>query len=155
MRGAEEVARNIAGMAEALSGPPMEQNMLQAATLVSGDARRDAPVDEGLLRASLLPEVRHDGNVVEGAAGSRVVYAPFMELGTGSPAGNPPVNFPPPSALETWARRHGAASGYVVARAIWRRGGLEPRKFLQNALVKNTERIIAMIGQFVSRLIRR
>lgn len=78
----------------------------------------------------------------------------YMELGTGIPAGNPKVHWPPAAALEVWANRHGT-TGFLVARAIGRRGGLKPRKFLQKAFDQNREKIIELIGNGVSKIVRK
>jgi hypothetical protein len=40
---------------------------------------------------------------------------------------------PPPDALESWALSHGFDSGAAVARAIRRRGGIRPKRFLHRA----------------------
>jgi hypothetical protein len=66
------------------------------------------------------------------------------EFGTGTKSEDPQSSkkrhWPPASALEPWARAHNT-TGFLVARAIGRRGGLEPRRFLRNA-VKDSERRI-------------
>ena len=67
-----------------------------------------------------------------GIVGSNVVYAPFMELGTRP-------HWPPRSALEVWARRHGTTA-FLVCRAIARRG-TKARRFLQRAVEENERRI--------------
>ena len=66
--------------------------------------------------------------------GSNVKYAPYMEYGTGRLAdaeggGGGGRHWPPAQALEGWASRHGfgPGGGFLVARAIGRRGGLKPR----------------------------
>jgi hypothetical protein len=69
------------------------------------------------------------------------------EFGTGLKSEDPTASkkrhWPPSAALEPWARAHGygPGGGFLVARAIGRRGGLEPRRFLRNA-AKDSERKI-------------
>lgn len=138
-----ETQRKMNQVARDLHGDPMVDAMQNATMIVTRDARLNAPVDTGRLRSSISPEVRTEGRNVVGIVGTVVDYAPYMELGTGIYAGNAPY-FPPPSALETWARRHGT-TGYNVAMAIFRAGGLKPRKFLQKAFEQNRDKIVRMI----------
>src|SRR5262245_44630512 len=60
----------------------------------------------------------------------------FGEYGTGLLSEDPQSKkqryFPPPSALEPWAIAHGT-TGRAVAFAIWKRGGIKPRRFLRDA----------------------
>lgn len=127
-----------------MRGEPMLQAIRDAALWVTRDARMDAPVDTGRLRASITPEVRIEGNEVIGVVGSNVEYAPFMEFGTRP-------HWPPVSALQTWSRRHGM-SAFLVARAISRRG-LKARRFLRGALEINAQRIAQRINQAVAKII--
>ena len=57
-------------------------------------------------------------------------------------------HFPPSDALERWASRHGfgPGGGFVVARAIGRRGGLKPREFLTGAFRENVQKIRGFLG---------
>ena len=71
----EQVVRDV-------GGTPMRDAMRTATLLVVRDAKLNAPVDTGRLRASITPEVRVMTKVVQGIVGSNVVYAPFQELGT-------------------------------------------------------------------------
>jgi hypothetical protein len=70
-----------------------------------------------------------------------------MEYGTGK-AGDPAVShkgshFPPSAALNLWARNHGIPSGYLVARAIARRGGLRARRWLRDVPTQAKTRIVS------------
>jgi len=117
---------------------------------LTNEAKRKAPVNTGRLRASITPAVEVENQTIRGIVGSNVSYAPYMELGTGIFAGGSRY-FPPPDALETWARRHGMppGSGFIVARAIFRRGGLKPRRFLQGAFEENKDSITGYIERAV------
>ena len=68
-----------------------------------------------------------------------------MEFGTGllseDPKSRRQRHWPPAAALDLWAKRHGFASGAIVARIIGRRGGLKPRRFLRDAFESNRQRI--------------
>lgn len=154
IRGLKETQQKMDQVARDLHGTPMLEGMRDATMLVSRDARIFAPVDTGRLRASITPEVRTEGNNVVGVVGSNVAYAPYMELGTGVYVGRP-AYFPPPAALEVWARRHGGASGLQVAFAIFRAGGLKGRKFLERGFQTNEPRIIQLIGNVVTRIVKK
>ena len=101
-----------------LRGTPMLNAMRDSTLFVTRDAKINAPVDSGRLRASITPEVRTAGETVEGVVGSNVTYAPYVELGTRP-------HWPPLAALEVWARRH-HTSAFLVARAIAERGTPPP-----------------------------
>lgn len=154
IRGLKEVQAKMKQTAKDLHGGEMYDAMNEAAKTVWQDARLLAPVDSGRLRSSITPEVRTDGKTLEGVVGSARYYAPYMETGTGTPAGHSP-HYPPPEALELWAQRHGYKNGMVVARAIWRRGGLKPRKFLQRGYDQNKERIKKMLEEAAVRAVQK
>lgn len=123
------------------------RNFLNRATIaVQGRARPNTPVDTGGLRNRLLTKVDSAalptwGKVgfLDANEGSSVWFqARAMEYGTGR-QGDPEVlhsssHFPPGGALDTWAHRHGWASGWAVAAAIARRGGLKPHRMLRDGL---------------------
>ena len=151
-RGLIEARRDMERIAADLHGRPMLDAMHRATFIVEADAKRLAPVDTGRLRASIASEVRTEGKDVKGVVGSALAYAPHMELGTGTFVGRP-RHFPPPRALEVWARRHGLPNGFVAARAIYRAGGLRPRRFLQRAFEQNQARIVRILGDGVKGII--
>lgn len=130
--------------------------MRGAILVLERDAKLFAPVDTGRLKASITSEVRSSGlgssYSVAGVVGTNVSYAPYMEFGTGTIVGRPPHR-PPSSALDVWARRHGIASGFLVARAIARKGGLEPRRFFQRSMEKNQQKVIDMLGDGVTDIV--
>lgn len=147
-----ETQRKLEQVVDDLQGAPMLNAMREATLMVQATAKEEAPVDTGRLRASITPEVRGGPGEVIGAVGSNVDYALYMELGTGTFAGKAP-HYPP--ALDVWARRHGIPSGYLVARAIFLRGGLRPRRFLQIGFEKNEGRIKAKIEGAVSEMVQK
>ena len=130
---------------------PMVRFFERATITVENRAKRKVPVDTGRLRASLghgvdrrRPVPRH------GAVGTSVFYAPFMEFGTGLLAdvggGTGRAHFPPPSKLERWARRHGR-NAFAVAKGIFERGGLKPRRFLRDAFEESRGDIGRLLGR--------
>lgn len=149
VRGLIEVQRNLERAAAELHGEQMLAGMKKAALLVEGDAKRNAPVDMGLLRASITHEIRTEGaggRTVTGVVGSNKTYAAAMELGSRP-------HWPPVEALQVWARRHGM-DAFLVARAISRRG-TKPRLYLQRAFESNKPRIVDILGQAVSGVVRK
>jgi HK97 gp10 family phage protein len=121
-------------------------NAMRSVTLeVERQAKHNAPVDTGRLRASIIPDVVSQGNTVLGIVGSNVVYAPYMEFGT-------KPHWPPLAALEVWARRH-HTSAFLVARAISQRG-LKPRRFLRDAFDKVKGAIRGTIESTVAQTLR-
>jgi len=145
VNGLLETQRNLERTVANLHGAPVLNAFRDATLIIQRDAKINAPVDTGRLRASITPEVKAFGNDVTGIVGSNVVYAPFMELGTRP-------HWPPLGALEVWARRHGI-DVYIVARAIATRG-TKARKFLQNAFENNKERIIARIERGIEEALK-
>lgn len=146
IKGLVELQAKYAQVITDLHGEPMLGGMRKAALLVATDAKKLAPVDTGRLRSSLTPEIRAQGQDVIGVVGSNVLYAPYMETGT-------KPHFPPPAALEVWARRH-HTNAYAVARAIARRG-TKPRRYLQTAFEQNQDAIQRLIGGAVTGIIER
>lgn len=153
VHGLVEARNKMNQVARDLHGDAMIDAFEVATMMVTRDARTLAPVDNGPLRASILPEVRVEGKDVIGIVGSNKTYAPYMELGTGIYVGRSPY-FPPPSALEVWARRHGT-TGFAVALAIFRAGGTKPRKFLQTAVNQNRDKVITIIERAVGNIIKK
>lgn len=143
IRGLNETIENLNRIEQALRDTT--EPMQQATLIVAGAAKRNAPVNTGVLRASIMPEVVNQGNETMGVVGSNMTYAPPMELGTRP-------FWPPLTALETWARRHGTTA-YVVARAIARRG-LRARHYLRRAMEDNRDRIVRIFNDYVKRVIR-
>ena len=145
IKGLKEVQRNMTQAVRDLRGTPIENAMRDSTLYVTRDARINAPVDSGRLRASITPEVRSQGETVEGVVGSNVTYAPYVELGTRP-------HWPPLAALEVWARRH-HTSAFLVARAISQRG-TPAIHYLQKAFESNKDKIEKRIGQAVEGIVK-
>lgn len=152
VRGLVEAQKKMKQVVRDVHGGRLSSAMDTATQMVTRDAKLLAPVDTNRLRSSITPEVRTDGNTLEGVVGSNVLYAAAMELGTGTPAGHSP-HYPPPAALDLWARRHGFSSGFMVARAIWRRGGLKGRQFLQKGFDQNKAAIQKLLEDAVKKAV--
>lgn len=146
LHGLKEAQQKAEQVARDLDGPPMVQAMRDATLLVERTAKQEASVDTGRYRASITPEVRSHGSVVEGIVGSNLEYAPYVVLGTRP-------HMPPIAALQVWARRHGV-SAYVAARAIARRGTRGDQSLIKG-IEQNAERISRLLGDAVGRIVER
>ncbi len=126
----------------------------QAGAVLEGAAKPLAPVDTGVLRASITHAYEEVGSDFRELLGSAKSYAPYMEFGTGTQSDFPGAphhrHRPPAGALDRWAYLHGIESGFVVARAIGRRGGLRPRRFLRNAWEQNQGRIADILVKILA-----
>lgn len=147
VEGLDRVAHKLQDMQ--LWAAPLRKGLDKAGFIVESEAKRNAPVDRGTLRASITHEVEHATVPRFVKVGSKLGYAPMMEYGTGR-AGDGPggstSHFPPPSALAGWAGRHGMPGAeFAIAAAIARRGGLKPRRYLRNAIESQEARVVAAI----------
>lgn len=152
VKGAKELQKKLEQVAKDISGAPLINATRDATLLVQRGAKQLAPVDTGRLRASIIPEIVKQVKSIQGIVGSNLSYAPYMEFGTGTVVGRAPHR-PPSDALNVWARRHGIPSGYLVARAIGRRGGLEGYKYLTGSLRMNTPKIERIFACAVRRVV--
>jgi hypothetical protein len=117
---------------------------------VERGAKGKAPVWRGQLRRSITSE-RDDARLPRWSrVGTNLPYAPAMEGGTGLladlPGGTGTRHWPPTAGVAPWARAHGMAP-FLVARAIGRRGGLRPRRFLRGAAEEAERRLPRWLGE--------
>lgn len=101
-------------------------------------------------RRSMTSERDSAGFPVWARVGSNSKTVRWGEFGTGllseDPESSKKRHWPPASALEPWATAHGL-DAFLVARAIGRRGGLKPRRFLRNAVDASEARIPGWLAQ--------
>lgn len=108
-----------------------------------GRLREYAAIDTGHLRGSILIDYIQGGTVAE--IGPTAPYGLYVEFGTRP-------HFPPPDALESWARHHGFGSAWPICRVIAERGlpekpylipafDVEQRKFMER-LEKKIEELL-------------
>lgn len=154
VRGLKEFYDKLDQIGRDVAGSPMGAAMGRATLVVTRAARRAAPVDRGLLRASIVPAVVFHAKTVTGIVGSNREYAPFQELGTRP-------FWPPWKPLYEWALRvmrgdrEAAGALAAGARLAISQRGIRAKKFLQNALVENARRIYRIIGEAVGRIVRK
>lgn len=91
---------------------PVSRFLDRGAIFIQSRARENAPVDRGQLRNRIGVE---KPTTRSRRIGPNLPYGEFVETGTRP-------HFPPPAALDGWAKRHGFPNGFVVARMIARKG---------------------------------
>lgn len=101
--------------------------------------REQKAIDEGNLRDSIIVDHIRGGMAAE--IGSIAPYAPYVEFGT-------KPHFPPPDALEDWARHHGFNSAWPICKAIAKRG-LKERPYLNPAYEEEKEGFIRRIKKIL------
>ena len=154
----------ISRLSPGLLNDHLRKFLIRSSTIVQNKARDNANErahDSGQLLTSIIPEIDSSapplwakvGHLGAGEGSTLWWKAVAMEYGTGLLAEGPNASgkrhWPPPSALDVWAKRHGFPSGAVVARMIGFRGGLTPRRYLRDALQKSlaaTENEIARVS---------
>ncbi len=112
------------------------ENMRSACTAVERDAKKNCPVDMGILRASINSDVALEESQIIGRIGSSLEYAPYVHNGTGIYAvdGNGRKT---PWGYEV---KSGKYKGFHWTR------GQRPQPFLQNSVIKNKAVIERLLG---------
>ncbi len=157
IKGLERVTRKLS---RDLIAGPLRTFFKKAAITVQSEVRNRTPQDIGKLVNSINYSI-DDGALPlwakigpDAKPGSALWFqARAMEFGTGR-MGQPGVShkskhWPPSVALDVWARRHGFESGAQVARIIGKRGGLRPRKFMQEgfkAIIGASRGLVTRLG---------
>lgn len=110
-----------------------EKGLTMACLSVEEDAKKDQPVDDGILRASITHDVSQDGDTFVGVVGTNLEYAPYVHQGTGIYAveGNGRKEVP-------WVYKGKDGKFYSTK-------GMKPKPFIFDALEKNRSRIIEKI----------
>lgn len=109
----------------------MGRNVEACCLIVEGDAKKNCPVDMGILRASITHETEVTPQAIIGRIGSSLEHAPYVHQGTGI------------YAVDGTGRK--MPWGYTVKAGKykgfhWTRGQ-KPQPFLKNAVINNRSRI--------------
>ena len=128
LEGIERVQKHLDNIN--LDDKKLSQILSQACLIVENQARRDAPVDNGVLRNSIRSEV--EGK--QGVVGTNIEYAPYVEFGTGLFAVNGDGRQTPWSYQDEMGEWHTTI-------------GQHPQPFLGPALEMNRETIINFIKE--------
>ena len=125
---------------------PVKDFLAKSAFSIEARAKEKAPVDTGRLRSSIHTRLAPLRAVISANAH----YAPYVEFGTRP-------HWPPLSAMQPWARRHGFPGGqrgaFLVARAIARHG-TRPQPFMAPALhqsIPDIERFLEELAQDIEK----
>jgi hypothetical protein len=97
--------------------------------------------DLGFLANSIIVDLSIDKMIAE--VGPTAAYGIYVEFGA-------KPHFPPPDALEGWARRHGFDSAWPICKAIARRG-LPAKPYLFPAWLKMKEKFWKRIKELIAR----
>ena len=97
--------------------------------------------DLGNLANSIMADLVEGGMASE--VGPEAPYGPYVEHGTRP-------HFPPPDALEGWAKRHGFDSAWPICRAIAKRG-LRAKPFLFPAWLAVRDKFWKRIKEIVDK----
>lgn len=114
---------------------PLRTFLVKSALTVEGKAKEFAPVDTGRLRASITTKIEQ----TKATIAPTVPYASAVEFGSRP-------HWPPVSALEPWARRHGM-NAYALARSISRRG-TKPHPYMQPGAIASVPDIQVFAEEF-------
>jgi HK97 gp10 family phage protein len=136
----------------------LEEEVGQALSVLveelADQARRNTPVDRGILRGAIATELLRGpdaGILFRGRVfvGAQAPYGIFVEEGTRP-------HFPPVAPLEAWAKRKFGRPGlgYAVARAIARRG-TKGHHMLRNAFEAMRPKVEPALARALSRAVRR
>lgn len=116
----------------------LADRMENACLKVFSDAKKNCPVDDGLLRASISHEVETNGNEVVGYVGSNLDYSVFVHQGTGlySKSGNGRKSVP-------WTYRTADGKFYKTK-------GQKANPFLMKAIDSNRQEILEYLKGVLS-----
>ena len=147
--GEEELRRKLRNPTWAIR--PMRKVFDSWRLFTEGRAKDNTPVWRGQLRRSITGETQPATGMPEtGRVGTNSFYAPSVEGGTGVladlPGGKRQRYFPPPAALDPWAKAHGTTGG-AVAMGIYLAGGTKPKRFLRNAAAESEGRLTGWLQE--------
>ena len=114
------VVNRIENMNEVIQNQ-VKREIIKSGLKVETSAKRKAPSDTGRLRSSINNQIINNGFTT--IVRADVDYAMVVEKGSRP-------HFPPPSALEGWARRHNAEGLEFAIALMIARFGTRPRPFL-------------------------
>jgi len=154
VKGLIELQAKMEQMVADLHGPPVLNAMRDSALMVERDAKINAPVDTGRLRASIVPEIVAGADQIWGIVGSNVTYAASVEYGSRP-------HMPPIEPLAAWVRRHHigeAGYEYGIAMLIaWKIAahGTKARPYLEPAFQKNEAAIRNKFDQAIEVIVNK
>lgn len=122
---AGEVYLNLQNVIDKLLPEALAKGLEYAGQLIENEAKRRAPVDDGILRASITHVVDSDNSSV--SIGSNIEYAPYVEYGTGI--------YNPEGRKTAWIYTTAEGKTFISH-------GQKAQPFLQPAVDENLDNII-------------
>jgi hypothetical protein len=150
-----EIRGDFNGMLEKLkagvrgaASDAVEASLLEA----EAEAKRECPVNEGALRASLTHQKADSEDAIVGQIGTPLAYAAAVEFGS-------KPHFPPIAAIQRWVHLKGLASSeaeeksiaFAIARKIAARGTVG-RFYLTKGYMKMKTAAPRFVKTFMSRI---
>lgn len=117
---------------EKLSKMKLDETLNKACILVENEAKVNCPVKNNQLRASITHEVEGTTGVV----GTNLVYAPFVEYGTGIYAAKGDGSQTP------WSYQDAEGNWYTTV-------GMKPQPFLEPALQSSIQDILQLFNKAI------
>ena len=112
------------------------KNMEKACLLVEREAKKNCPVDQGILRASIQHDVNFNDAEIVGTVFSSLEYAPYVHQGTGIYA----VNGDGRKTPWKYEVKAGKYKGYHITK------GQKPNPFLDKAKLDNKDKILKILA---------
>lgn len=114
------------------------KNMEKACLLVEREAKKNCPVDQGILRASIQHDVNFNDAEIVGTVFSSLEYAPYVHQGTGIYAVNG-------DGRKTPWRVPEIKKGKYKGEGFWTRGQ-KANPFLDKAKLDNKDKILKILA---------
>lgn len=112
----------------------------KALTVIEADGKRNCPVDDGRLRASITHAVEATPEQARGRVGTNVDYAPYVHEGTGIYARNGNGRKKP------WVYTDSKTGERIFTH------GQKPQPFLRDAMEQNRDRIAQIMKEATNKL---
>lgn len=165
VKGLIELQRKTEQMVADLHGVPILDAMRDSVLVIQRDAKINAPVNTGRLRASITPGISAMGDSIEGVVGTNVEYAPYVEFGT-------KPHFPPILAIAAWVHKKGFAGKFKGRSAAGEQSiaelyiamqialkiaarGTKAHQYLQPAFESNQTAIIARFDRALDMVVEK
>ena len=130
--GIEEVIESIESLAEV---PEYQQKLAKACSLLVAEAVKKAPKGNGELRRSIKFKIENTDDEIIGVVYSNLLYAPYVEYGTGKEA-------------ENNGGRQDVPWHYQTDDGKWHSTrGMKPQPYFRPALDENRNEIIRILKE--------
>ena len=130
-------------------------NMENTCLVVERDAKKNVPVDNGVLKASITHDVKTTSDMIVGKVFSNLDYAPYVEKGTGIYAEEGNGRMTPWYVLEEalqGGHKLPTFQGKVTpvygksGKKYYKTDGMKPQPFLEPARDKNKNKITRILA---------